>query len=73
VPFALQRRCRQARPQAKATRDPWPAAAPPRRESFASKQVLGVQEEVQLREQDFGNFQDADAKEREKEDRCTTC
>ncbi len=47
------------------------AAAPlPRRASFASQQVVGFQEEVQLREQDFGNFQDADAKEREKEDRC---
>lgn len=25
--------------------------------AFASSQVLGVQEDVQLREQDFGNFQ----------------
>lgn len=46
------------------------AGAPLRcRASFASQQVVGFQEEVQLREQDFGNFQDADAKEREKEDR----
>jgi hypothetical protein len=42
----------------------------PCRQSFASQQVVGVQEEVQLREQDFGNFQDVDAKQREKEDRC---
>jgi broad specificity phosphatase PhoE len=32
-------------------------------------QVRGVQEEVQLREQDFGNFQDHDRKQREKAER----
>eukprot|EP00878_Enallax_costatus_P017629 GHUV01018523.1.p2 GENE.GHUV01018523.1~~GHUV01018523.1.p2 ORF type:complete len:276 (+),score=47.89 GHUV01018523.1:2450-3277(+) len=39
------------------------------RDAFASQQVLGMQEEVQLREQDFGNFQDAAGKEREKAER----
>lgn len=37
--------------------------------AFASSQVLGVQEEVQLREQDFGNFQRVEDKQREKEER----
>lgn len=31
--------------------------------------MAGVQEEVQLREQDFGNFQDAEGKQREKAER----
>eukprot|EP00879_Flechtneria_rotunda_P020188 GHRR01021229.1.p1 GENE.GHRR01021229.1~~GHRR01021229.1.p1 ORF type:complete len:265 (+),score=70.87 GHRR01021229.1:883-1677(+) len=39
------------------------------RDAFASSQVCGVQEEVQLREQDFGNFQDAEGKQREKQER----
>jgi hypothetical protein len=39
------------------------------RDAFASSQVAGVQEEVQLREQDFGNFQDAEGKQREKAER----
>jgi hypothetical protein len=38
-------------------------------DAFASSQVAGVQEEVQLREQDFGNFQDAEGKQREKAER----
>lgn len=33
------------------------------------EQVMGVQEEVQLREQDFGNFQNAEGKRREKSER----
>ncbi len=36
---------------------------------FSSHRLLGVQEEVQLREQDFGNFQDLDGKRREKAER----
>ncbi|KAL3151110.1 hypothetical protein ABBQ38_012977 [Trebouxia sp. C0009 RCD-2024] len=36
---------------------------------FAPDQLKGVQEEVQLREQDFGNFQDAEGKQREKAER----
>ncbi|EFN55417.1 hypothetical protein CHLNCDRAFT_134554 [Chlorella variabilis] len=36
---------------------------------FMPEQVQGVQEEVQLREQDFGNFQDAEGKKREKAER----
>ncbi|KAL0025571.1 hypothetical protein WJX79_002535 [Trebouxia sp. C0005] len=36
---------------------------------FAANQLKGVQEEVQLREQDFGNFQDADGKQKEKAER----
>eukprot|EP00877_Chromochloris_zofingiensis_P000455 jgi/Chrzof1/1040/Cz01g38050.t1_PGM7[v5.2] len=39
------------------------------RQAFASAQVAGWQEEVQLREQDFGNFQDAEGKKREKAER----
>ena len=39
------------------------------RAAFASRQLAGVQEEVQLREQDFGNFQDMDGKAREKAER----
>lgn len=39
------------------------------RDAFASSQVAGVQEEVQLREQDFGNFQDTEGKQREKAER----
>ncbi|PSC69817.1 phosphoglycerate mutase [Micractinium conductrix] len=35
-------------------------------QAFRSEEVLGVQEEVQLREQDFGNFQDAEGKKRKK-------
>jgi broad specificity phosphatase PhoE len=35
----------------------------------ADTEILGVQEEVQLREQDFGNFQDAEGKRREKAER----
>eukprot|EP00195_Chlamydomonas_chlamydogama_P012286 CAMPEP_0202901526 /NCGR_PEP_ID=MMETSP1392-20130828/14302_1 /ASSEMBLY_ACC=CAM_ASM_000868 /TAXON_ID=225041 /ORGANISM="Chlamydomonas chlamydogama, Strain SAG 11-48b" /LENGTH=410 /DNA_ID=CAMNT_0049588099 /DNA_START=245 /DNA_END=1477 /DNA_ORIENTATION=- len=37
--------------------------------AFAQTNITGVQEEVQLREQDFGNFQDAAGKEREKTER----
>ncbi|PSC69919.1 phosphoglycerate mutase [Micractinium conductrix] len=37
--------------------------------AFNPDQVQGVQEEVQLREQDFGNFQDAEGKKREKAER----
>ncbi|KAI3434838.1 hypothetical protein D9Q98_002893 [Chlorella vulgaris] len=37
--------------------------------AFSEEQLLGVQEEVQLREQDFGNFQDAAGKDREKLER----
>ncbi|GFR41068.1 hypothetical protein Agub_g1708 [Astrephomene gubernaculifera] len=36
---------------------------------FSSHHLLGVQEEVQLREQDFGNFQDAEGKQHEKAER----
>lgn len=36
---------------------------------FAADQLKGVQEEVQLREQDFGNFQDAEGKQKEKAER----
>ncbi|KXZ56778.1 hypothetical protein GPECTOR_1g700 [Gonium pectorale] len=36
---------------------------------FPSHHLLGVQEEVQLREQDFGNFQDQQGKQREKAER----
>ncbi|PNW85350.1 hypothetical protein CHLRE_03g182300v5 [Chlamydomonas reinhardtii] len=36
---------------------------------FPSHHLLGVQEEVQLREQDFGNFQDHVGKQREKAER----
>ncbi|KAF8054608.1 phosphoglycerate mutase-like protein [Scenedesmus sp. PABB004] len=39
------------------------------RAAFDCSQVAGVQEEVQLREQDFGNFQDAEGKQREKLER----
>ena len=38
-------------------------------QAFMPEQVQGVQEEVQLREQDFGNFQDMDGKAREKAER----
>jgi broad specificity phosphatase PhoE len=38
-------------------------------QAFHPTQILGVQEEVQLREQDFGNFQDTDGKKREKAER----
>lgn len=38
-------------------------------QAFEPEQLLGVQEEVQLREQDFGNFQDAEGKKREKAER----
>ena len=37
--------------------------------AFAPESILGIQEEVQLREQDFGNFQDLAGKAREKEER----
>lgn len=37
--------------------------------AFRSDQVVGVQEEVQLREQDFGNFQDGEGKKKEKAER----
>ncbi|KAF5841488.1 histidine phosphatase superfamily [Dunaliella salina] len=37
--------------------------------AFPPENIIGVQEEVQLREQDFGNFQDAEGKKREKADR----
>lgn len=36
---------------------------------FASNNIMGIQEEVQLREQDFGNFQDAEGKQHEKAER----
>lgn len=36
---------------------------------FTPEQLKGVQEEVQLREQDFGNFQDAEGKQKEKAER----
>lgn len=36
---------------------------------FDREKILGVREEPQLREQDFGNFQDRDAKKREKAER----
>eukprot|EP00201_Polytomella_parva_P007454 CAMPEP_0175058496 /NCGR_PEP_ID=MMETSP0052_2-20121109/11878_1 /TAXON_ID=51329 ORGANISM="Polytomella parva, Strain SAG 63-3" /NCGR_SAMPLE_ID=MMETSP0052_2 /ASSEMBLY_ACC=CAM_ASM_000194 /LENGTH=505 /DNA_ID=CAMNT_0016323879 /DNA_START=389 /DNA_END=1902 /DNA_ORIENTATION=+ len=36
---------------------------------FPPESLSGVQEEVQLREQDFGNFQNPEGKEREKADR----
>ena len=38
-------------------------------QAFPSPTIAGVQEEVQLREQDFGNFQDAEGKRREKAER----
>jgi len=38
-------------------------------EAFGPSRIAGVQEEVQLREQDFGNFQDAEGKRREKAER----
>lgn len=38
-------------------------------QAFIPQQLAGVQEEVQLREQDFGNFQDAEGKQREKAER----
>jgi broad specificity phosphatase PhoE len=38
-------------------------------QAFAPDEIAGVQEEVQLREQDFGNFQDAEGKQREKAER----
>lgn len=38
-------------------------------QAFTDGEVLGVQEEVQLREQDFGNFQDAESKKWEKLER----
>ena len=38
-------------------------------EAFGVSRIAGVQEEVQLREQDFGNFQDAEGKQREKAER----
>ena len=38
-------------------------------EAFGASGIAGVQEEVQLREQDFGNFQDAEGKQREKAER----
>lgn len=37
--------------------------------AFDPGQIMGAQEEVQLREQDFGNFQDAEGKQREKAER----
>lgn len=37
--------------------------------AFEDEQIAGAQEEVQIREQDFGNFQDASAKEKEKAER----
>lgn len=37
--------------------------------AFDDEQIAGAQEEVQIREQDFGNFQDASAKEKEKAER----
>jgi broad specificity phosphatase PhoE len=36
---------------------------------FSASHIRGLQEEVQLREQDFGNFQDAEGKEHEKAER----
>jgi broad specificity phosphatase PhoE len=38
-------------------------------QAFDPCRVVGCQEEVQLREQDFGNFQDAEGKKREKAER----
>jgi broad specificity phosphatase PhoE len=38
-------------------------------QAFEPHEIAGVQEEVQLREQDFGNFQDAEGKQREKAER----
>ena len=38
-------------------------------QAFGPHEIAGVQEEVQLREQDFGNFQDAEGKQREKAER----
>lgn len=38
-------------------------------QAFRPEEIGGVQEEVQLREQDFGNFQDAEGKRREKAER----
>ena len=50
-----------------------PAACPQTYEglcqAFRPDQMQGVQEEVQLREQDFGNFQDTEGKKREKAER----
>jgi len=37
--------------------------------AFGQDHIMGVQEEVQLREQDFGNFQDPEGKKREKAER----
>ena len=37
--------------------------------NFDPSNIKGVQEEVQIREQDFGNFQDLEGKQREKNDR----
>lgn len=39
------------------------------RGAFPDDRIAGVQEEVQLREQDFGNFQDPEGKKREKAER----
>ncbi len=36
---------------------------------FQEDEIAGFQEEVQLREQDFGNFQDQEGKKREKAER----
>ncbi len=36
---------------------------------FQEDEIAGFQEEVQLREQDFGNFQDLEGKKREKAER----
>ena len=38
-------------------------------QAFSPQEIAGVQEEVQLREQDFGNFQDTEGKRREKAER----
>ena len=55
------------------TYTPHPPARPQTYEglcqAFRPDQVQGVQEEVQLREQDFGNFQDMEGKKREKAER----
>eukprot|EP00884_Botryococcus_braunii_P014525 jgi/Botrbrau1/23073/Bobra.0243s0014.1 len=39
------------------------------KKAFHPNKIAGWQEEVQLREQDFGNFQDAEGKQREKAER----
>jgi broad specificity phosphatase PhoE len=39
------------------------------RKAFKEEEVLGARQEVQLREQDFGNFQDVEGKRREKAER----